>query len=310
MKISIIGAGNVGGLLALRLLEFNLGNILLVDIAEGLAEGKALDLEDTGAVYKYNYQIKGSKDIEEILDSHLVIITAGFARRPGMKREELLKKNALIAKEIALKIKKLCPNAIVLVVSNPVDIITYLVLKITGFLPNKVLGVGVNLDTARFINLISKELNIPCSEIESMVIGAHSEMMLPLERFTFIRGIPLNQFLDQDTIKRLKEETISRGAKIVSLYGSGSAYFAPSSATAEIVKTILKDEHRSLCVSSYLNGEYGLKDICIGVPCILGKNGREKVIELELSPSESELFLKSVDSINEQKEILKKDGIL
>mgnify|MGYP001032608175 CR=1 FL=1 len=310
MKVSIIGAGNVGSLLALRLLEFNLDEVLLVDIAEGLAEGKALDLQDMAAVYKYDYQIKGSKNIEDILGSHLVIITAGFTRKPGMTREELLKKNALIVKEIALKIRKLCSNAIVLVVSNPVDIITYLVLKITGFLPKKVLGIGANLDTARFVNIVSKELNISCSEIESMVIGAHSETMLPLERFTFIRGIPLNNFLDEDTIKKLKEETIKRGARIVSLYGSGSAYFAPSAAIAEVIRTILKDERRSLCVSSYLNGEYGLKDICIGVPCILGKNGIEKIVELELNSSESELFLKSVESVNQQKEILKKDGIL
>jgi len=227
-----------------------------------------------------------------------------------MLREELLKKNALIVKDIALKIKEFSPQAIVLVVTNPVDILTYLVLKITKFSPKKVLGVGLNLDTARFINLISKELNISCSEIEAMVIGAHSETMLVLERFSFIKGIPLSQFLDQDTIKRLKEETINRGAKIVSFYGSGSAYFAPASATAEVVKAILKDERKSLCVSSYLEGEYGLKDICIGAPCILGKNGREKIIELELNPSELALFLKSADSLNQQKEILKKDGLL
>jgi malate dehydrogenase len=310
MKISIIGAGNVGGLLALRLLEFNLGEIILIDVAEGLAEGKALDLEDNAAVYKFNSNIKGSQNIKDILGSDIVVITAGFARKPGMSREELLKKNALIVKQISFSIKEFSPQAIVLVVTNPVDIITYLVLKTTGFSYQKVLGVGVSLDAARFTNLISKELNIPCAEIETMVIGAHSETMLPLERFTFIKGIPLNKFLDEEAIKRLKEQTVKRGARIVSLYGSGSAYFAPSSAIAEIIRVILKNGRRTLGVSTYLSGEYGVKDICIGVPCILGKEGREKIIELELNSSESELFLKSVESVNQQKEILKGDGIL
>ncbi|MCX7661256.1 MAG: malate dehydrogenase, partial [Candidatus Omnitrophica bacterium] len=310
MKLSIIGAGNVGGLLALRLLEFYSGELVLIDIAKDLASAKALDLEDSGAVYKYNYIIKGSPDIQEIKDSDIVIITAGFSRKPGMTREELLKKNSLIAKEIALKIRSLCPKAIVLVVTNPVDIITYLVLKISGFSPSRILGIGANLDTARFANLISKELNIPCAEIEAMVIGSHGEGMLPLARFTFIKGIPLNKFMDEESINRLIEATIKRGAQIVSLYGNSSAYFAPSAAISEVVKVILKDEHRTLGISAYLNGEYGIRDICIGVPCSLSKKGIERIIELGLNPQEKELFIKAAESIERQKEQLLQDAIL
>ncbi|MCM8792216.1 MAG: malate dehydrogenase [Candidatus Omnitrophica bacterium] len=312
MKIAIIGTGNVGGTLALELLGLGIEQLLLIDTIPNLAEAKALDLEDALAVHRYNrcVNIRGSQNIEDVVNSNIVIITAGFSRRAGMTREELLKKNALIVKEISLKIKPLCPQAIILVVTNPVDIITYLVLKTINFSRQRVLGIGTNLDAARFANLISRQLNIACSDIETLVIGAHGETMLPLERFTAIRNLPLNNFIDDKNIKKILEETVNRGTKIVSRYSTGSAYFGPAVAIARVIRAIINDEHIKLGVSAYLDGEYGSKDICIGVPCILGKVGIENIVELKLNSYETEFFLKSIDSINQQKEILKRDGIL
>lgn len=310
MKLSIIGLGNVGGLTAMRLLGYGFSKIILVDIQKSIAEAKALDLEDSGSVYKYNYVIEATDDVQMIESSQLIIITAGFTRKPGMTREELLEKNAKIIKDLACSIKKLCSDPIVIVVSNPVDILTYLFIKETGFSSKKVFGIGPNLDNARFINLIHKELNVAPSEIEAIVIGCHGEGMIPLPRFTFVKGVPLDNFLDKDKINQIVEDTIKRGARIVSLFGTGSAYFGPSAAIEQVVKTILKDEKHILGLSAYLDGEYGLRDLCIGVPCILGRNGVEKILELELNPEEKEVFLKAVDFINKQKKLLKEYALL
>jgi malate dehydrogenase len=297
MKISIIGAGNVGGLTAMRLAQENLGDILLVDIAKGLAVGKAFDLEDARAALNLDYKIEGSQDIEKIKGSGIVIVTAGLARKPGMTREELLKKNAQIVKDICLKIKELTPHTIVLIVTNPLDLITYLALKTLQFKPHKVFGVGVNLDASRFTNLISKELNIPIGEIEAFVIGTHGEGMLPLPRLTKIKGESLDNILNKEKIQELVKKTIERGAKVVSLLGSGSAYFAPSAAVREVVQAIIKDEKRILGACAYLNGEYGLRDICMGVPCRIGKEGISEIIKLDLNPEEKAFFLKAAPSL-------------
>jgi malate dehydrogenase len=302
MKISIIGAGNVGGLTAMRLAEAGFEDIVLVDIAKGLAEGKSLDLEDSGALLKCAYRIQGTDDIKKIRDSDIIIITAGLTRKPGMAREDLLNKNAQIIKDICLNIKDLSSQAIVIVVTNPLDLMTYLALKILGFKSDKVFGMGITLDAARFSNLISKELNIPHMDIEATLIGSHGEGMLPLSRFSTIRGIALDEFLATDKIEQLVNKTLQRGGEIVSLLGSGSAYFAPSEAIVVIVKIIAKDEKRIVGLSTYLNGEYNTKDICIGVPCRLGKEGIEKIIELDLNTQEQSTFLKSVESIRKNLE--------
>lgn len=308
MKISIIGAGNVGGLTAMRLVELNLGDILLVDVVEGLAQGKVLDLEDSCSLFKYSYNLEGTEDIKQTEASDIIIITAGFARKPGMSREELIKKNVQVLRDICLKIKSLSPKALVIIVTNPVDILTYLAIKELQFPVNKVFGIGVDLDTARFGNLICKELNIPNSEIDAMVIGCHGQTMLPLSRFTYIKGVPLDEFLDDQKIEELKQQTVQRGAQIVSLLGSGSAYFAPSAAIANVAKAIIKDEKRIIALSAYLKGEYGASDICIGVPCRLGREGIEEIIELDLNQGERTAFLNSVDSVKEQTRSL--DGLL
>lgn len=287
MKISVIGAGNVGGLTAMRLAQDGLGDIFLIDIAKGLACGKAFDLEDARAVLKYNYHIEGHDDLSYAKDSDIVVITAGLARKPGMTREDLLSKNAEILKGVCLELKKIAPQCILIVVTNPLDLLTYFALKITGFPANRVIGMGVSLDAARFSNLISHELKVPIAEIDACVIGGHGEGMLPLPRFTNINGVSLDEFLDEKRIEILVKRTFDRGKDIISLLGSGSAYFAPSAAILALVKIIAKDQKRTLGVCAYLNGEYGLKEVCIGVPCRLGKNGIEKVIKLDLDLQEN-----------------------
>ncbi len=297
MKISVIGAGNVGSLAAMRIAGDGLGDVLLIDIAKGLAHGKALDLEDARAILKYNYNIKGSDDIHQIRDSDIIVITAGLARKPGMSREELLSKNAQILKEVCSNIKELAKQAIVIVVTNPLDIMTFYALKITGFKPEKVFGMGISLDAARFANLIAEELAIPVTDVEALVIGAHGEAMLPLPRFTKIKGVLLDEFIDEKKEELLVSRTINRGAEIVESLGSGSAFFAPSAAISVIVRAIVKDEKRTIGLCSYLNGEYGIKNTCIGVPCRIGKNGIEKVIELDLTKEELARLVKSSDLV-------------
>ncbi len=297
MKITVIGAGNVGSLTAMRIAQDGLGDVLLIDIVKGKAYGKALDLEDARPLLKYNYNIQGSDDIAHLKDSNIVVVTAGLARKPGMSREELLAKNAQILKGVCLNIKELAKQAIVIIVTNPLDILTFYALKITGFKPAKLFGMGISLDTARFINLIAGELNLPATDIEALVIGAHGEGMLPLPGFAKIKGVALDEFISDDKVESLVSRTIARGAEIVANLGTGSAFFAPSAAIAAIVKTIVKDEKRTIGLCSYLNGEYGIKDSCIGVPCRLGKNGIEQVIELDLSPEEKSGLIKSAQLV-------------
>ncbi len=300
MKISVLGAGNVGGLTAMRLIQEGAGDIFLVDISKGLAQGKSFDMEDARYLLKKDYNITGTENINDIKGSEIVVITAGLARKPGMTREDLLNKNAGILKGICLNIKTLVPDAIVIVVTNPLDLLTCFVLKNTGFSPKKVFGMGLTLDSARFANLISKELDVPVSDIEACVIASHGEGMLPLPRYTKIKGITLDKLLDEQKRQALVIKTVDRGKEIVSLLGSGSAYFAPSAAVAEIVQTIVNDRKRVLGVSVCLNGEYGINDICIGVPCCLGKNGIEKVIELDLNEQEKNALLACADNLKKQ----------
>ena len=300
MKISIIGAGNVGGLTAMRIAEEGIGDVCLIDVAKGLAQGKAFDLEDARSILKFNYHIKGTEDIAELKDSDIIVMTAGFARKPGMTREDLLKKNGEVLKSVCLNIKKLAPKCILVVVTNPLDILTYYALKITGFKPNKVFGMGISLDSARFANLIAQELNLSPVDVDACVIGSHGEDMLPLARHTNIKGVGLDEFLSEAKIDEVVAKTVGRGKEIVGLLGSGSAYFAPSAAIASIVRVIAKNEKKTVGACAFLNGEYGLKDICIGVPCRLGSAGVEEIIELDLNKKEKESFLKAAESIKSQ----------
>jgi len=297
MKISVIGAGNVGATTALRLIQEGFSEIELVDIAKGMACGKAMDIQDSRSTLGLNFSINGSEEIKRIKGSDIVIVTAGLARKPGMSREELLGKNAAILKDVCLNIKELAPLSVLIVVTNPLDLMTYYALKITGFKPSRVLGMGVSLDAARFANLIAGELNLPVTDIEPCVIGPHGEGMLPLARFTKVKGVALDEFIDDKKVEALVSRTVGRGLEIVSLLASGSAYFAPSAAIAGIARVIAKDEKRVIGVSAYLNGEYGIKDLCIGAPCRLGKEGIEQIIELQLSQEEKEKLFSSAESL-------------
>lgn len=300
MKISVIGAGNVGGLTALRLAESCLGEIVLVDVAKGLAMGKVFDMEDARTLVELNYNIRGTDDINEIKDSDIVVMTAGLARRPGMTREDLLNKNSAILKDVCLNVKKLSPHAVLIIVTNPLDIMTRFALKITGFKPGKLFGMGVTLDAARFANLISQELQVAVTAIDACVIGSHGEGMLPMARFTKVKGVKLDDLVSEEKVRDLTTKTVDRGKEIVGLLGSGSAYFAPSAAVAEIVKAIVKDEKKILGVSALINGQYGVSDVCIGVPCRIGKNGIEQVVELELNEEELKLFQDCAVKLKEQ----------
>lgn len=300
MKISIIGAGNVGGSTAMQLCSLISGEIVLIDIAPGLAYAKTLDISDARFIFKSNSRIRGTDNISLTAGSSIVVITAGLPRKAGMSREELGQKNAGIIKSICREIKRFCPQAVVIVVTNPVDVMTYLALKETVFPPSRILGMGLSLDASRLSNLIAEELNVGIEKIEPCVIGSHGRGMLPLSRLTKVNGTPLDLLLDKKKIKEFVQKTVGRGAEIVAQLGSGSAYFAPSSAIAELVKAIAGDEKRILPVSVYLNGEYGLKDLCIGLPCRLGRKGVEKVIELALSEEEKVAFLDAAESVRKQ----------
>lgn len=305
MKISIIGAGNIGGLAAMRLLESGFKELVLVDVAKGLAEGKALDLEDSLAFLKYDCRLEGTGDISGIAGSDIVVITAGLTRKPGMTREDLLLKNAQILKEICLAVKKYAAKAIVIIVTNPLDLMTYLAVKILGFQSPRVIGMGMSLDAARFTRLISQELKVASAEIEAWVVGSHGEGMLPLPRLTTVKGVSLSELLDDKKTEALIDRVKGRGHEIVSLLASGSAYFAPSQAIAMIARSVAKDEKRIIGVSAYLNGEYAQRDICAGVPCRIGKKGIEQIIELELNRGEKDAFAKSLDSLRNNLGLLK-----
>jgi malate dehydrogenase len=304
-KISVIGAGNVGASCAQYMAEANLGDVVMIDIIEGFPQGKALDMTQAGPVRGYNAKITGSNDYKEIKGSDLVIMTAGLARKPGMSREDLLSMNADIVGGAAKNIKKYAPKAFVIVVSNPLDIMTYHMWKITGFPKNRVLGQAGVLDSTRFRAFIAMELGVAMKDVQAMVLGGHGDTMVPLPSYTTVSGIPIKEFIDAKRINEIVERTRFGGGEIVKLLKTGSAYYAPAAASVEMAKSILLDEKRVLPCSCYMNGEYGLKDIYIGVPAILGADGVEKVIELKLSKKDMSDLQKSATNY---KGVLKEIG--
>lgn len=305
-KIVIIGAGNVGGQTALFLIKEAPVHIKLLDLAKGLAKGKALDLEDAAGVLKADCIVEGSDDFSKLQDADIIVITAGLARKPGMSRDDLLRKNSEIIRDVSLKIKEFAPpggqakNPIVIVVTNPVDLMTYLVSRITGFDKKRVFGMGISLDAARFANLIRNELSVPVSTVEAVVMGSHGQAMAPVASLSKASGAQIERLMNREIVAKLARATVERGASIVAHLGSGSAYFGPAAAVGNIIRAIAGDEKRIIGVCAYLNGEYGINGLYIGVPARIGKDGVESVIELELSKEEREAFLKSCDSIRQQ----------
>jgi malate dehydrogenase len=285
-KIAVIGAGNVGASVAQYMAEANLGDVVMIDIIEGMPQGKALDLTQAGPIRGYNCMITGSNDYKDIKDADLVIMTAGLARKPGMSREDLLAMNAEIVGTAAKNIKKYASKAYVIVVSNPLDIMTYHMWKVTGFPTNRVCGQAGVLDSTRFRAFVAMELGVAMKDVQAMVLGGHGDTMVPLPRYTTVGGIPIKELIESRRVNEIAERTRMGGGEIVKLLKTGSAYYAPAAATVEMARSILCDEKRVLPCSAYLDGQYGIKDIYIGVPIVLGAKGVEKVIELELSKKE------------------------
>jgi len=296
-KISVIGAGNVGATTVQRLAELELGEIVMTDIVEGLPQGKALDLIQAGAIKGYDTSIIGTNDYADIVDSDLVIITAGIARKPGMTREDLIKINSKIIAEVSRNIAKYAPESIVINVTNPLDIITYIAMKLTGFETKKVFGMSGVLDSGRFASFIAEELKCSKKDVQAMVIGGHGDLMVPLPQYTTVSGVPLTDLLPGDRIARLVERTVNGGAEIVELLKQGSAFYAPSAAIVSMAEAVIKNSKRILPASAYLEGQYGQKGIYFGVPVKLGASGVEEILELKLDESQYDTLRKSSETI-------------
>ncbi|MEE3315971.1 MAG: malate dehydrogenase [Candidatus Thermoplasmatota archaeon] len=287
-KVAVIGAGNVGATCAFVLAERKVGEVVLLDIYEGFAKGKALDMSQGGRVLNYDGVVSGTKDYSDISGSDVVVVTSGFPRQPGMSREDLIGKNADIINQVGNGIKDHAPDAVIVMVTNPLDLMTYHMQKITGFPEKRVVGQAGILDSARMTHFISEAVGCSNEDVQAMVLGGHGDTMVPLPRYTTVNGIPITQLLDSDEIESICDRTASGGGEIVKLLERGSAFYAPGSAAAIMAESILFDRKRVLPCSAYLNGEYGMEDIYIGVPVILGKDGVERILELELEPSELE----------------------
>ena len=285
-KIAVIGAGNVGATCAFVMAERKLGEIVLLDIYEGFAKGKALDMSQGGQVLNYDGIITGTSNYEDIAGSDVVVVTSGFPRQPGMSREDLIGKNAEIISQVGTGIRDFAPNAVVIMVTNPLDLMTYHMQKVTGFPSNRVIGQAGILDSARMTHFVSDAIGCSNEDVQAMVLGGHGDTMVPLPRYTTVGGIPITQLLDDETIKSISKRTASGGGEIVKLLERGSAFYAPGSAAAVMAESVLNDRKRMLPCSALLNGEYGLNDVYIGVPVILGKNGVERIIELNLEKHE------------------------
>jgi malate dehydrogenase len=296
-KISIIGAGFVGATAAHWAAEKELGDVVLVDILEGIPQGKALDLFQASPVEGFDARVTGSNAYEETRDSDVVIVTSGVPRKPGMSREDLLEINKKIIESVVTQVVERSPKAILMMVTNPLDTMTYLAFKKSGFPKQRVMGMAGILDTARFKAFIAMELNVSVEDIQALLLGGHGDEMVPLPRYTTISGIPLSQLLPKETIDKLVDRTRKGGGEIVNLLKTGSAFYAPSAAAIQMTEAILKDKKRILPCCVYLDGEYCLKDICFGVPVKLGASGVESIIELQLTEEEKKLVAKSAESV-------------
>ncbi|MTJ53238.1 malate dehydrogenase [Anabaena sp. UHCC 0253] len=285
-RVTIIGAGRVGSTLAQRIAEKNLADVVLLDIVSGMPQGLALDLLEARGIESHNRQISGTNDYADTANSNIVVITAGFPRQPGMSRDDLLKVNAKIVVDAAKNAIAHSPHAIFIVVTNPLDVMTYLAWQTTGLPRNRVMGMAGVLDSARFETFIALELGVLPADVKAMVLGSHGDLMVPLARYATVNGVPITELLAAETINQLVERTRNGGAEIVELMHTGGAFFAPASATSIMVESIILNQSRLLPASTYLEGEYDLNNVVIGVPCRLGWNGIENIVQVSISDQE------------------------
>lgn len=304
-KVTVIGAGHVGATAAQRLAEKELCDVVMIDIIEGVPQGKALDLAEAAPIEKHDARLTGANNYEPSAGSDIVIITAGVPRKPGMSRDDLLKINAGIVKEVTENVAAKSPEAVLIIVSNPLDAMCHVAYEASGFPKNRVIGMAGVLDSARFRTFISMELDVSVENTHAFVLGGHGDTMVPLPRYSTVAGIPITELMSEETIDRLVKRTANGGAEIVSLLKTGSAYYAPASASVEMAESILKDKKKILPCAAYLEGEYGINDLFIGVPVKLGSKGVEEIIQITLTEQEQAALNKSADAVRELVEILK-----
>ncbi len=296
-KVTVVGAGHVGATLAQRIAEAELADVVLVDVVDGVPQGKGLDLLEAGPVLGYDSRITGSNGYDETTGSDIIVITAGLARKPGMSRDDLLAANGDIVKKVARETGRRSPQAIMIVVTNPMDVMAFVAMKASGFKREKVVGMGGVLDSARFRAFIAQELGVSVENTHAFVLGGHGDSMVPLPRYSTVAGIPITELMSADRINRLVERTRNGGAEIVALLKTGSAYYAPSAATLEMVEAMLLDKKKILPCSTWLEGEYGVRGAFAGVPVKLGAAGVLQVVEIKLGAEEQAAFMKSVDAV-------------
>ncbi len=299
-KITVVGAGNVGATTAQRLAEKSLARtVVMVDVVEGVPQGKGLDQWQSAPIEGFDSRIVGTNGYDETAGSDIVVITAGIARKPGMSRDDLLNTNAGIVKQVAEQIKSSSPNAIVIIVSNPLDAMSYVAMKVTGFPRERILGMAGVLDTARYRAFLAEAIDVSVDDIQAMVLGGHGDTMVPLVSYTTVSGIPITQLMDRSKLDAIVDRTRSGGAEIVKYLKTGSAYYAPSAAAVQMCEAIVLDRKRILPCAAWLAGEYGMRDIFLGVPCKLGRNGLEQILEVELTADERTALGKSADAVRE-----------
>jgi len=300
MKITVIGAGNVGATTSQRLVDKQLANeIVLVDVLDGVPQGKALDMYEATPVEKTDVKVVGTNSYDETAGSNIIVITAGIARKPGMSRDDLMNTNSGIVKSCTEASVAKSPNAIIIVVSNPLDVMSYVALKVSKFDRHRVIGMAGVLDTARFRSFIAMELKVSVEDVSAFVLGGHGDSMVPLPRYSTVAGIPITELMDKATIDRLVKRTRDGGIEIVNYLKTGSAYYAPSSSTVAMVESIVKDKKRILPCAAYLQGEYGLNDTYAGVPVKLGQKGIEEIMQIKLNPDEQAALNKSAEDVKQ-----------
>jgi malate dehydrogenase len=304
-KVTVVGAGNVGATVAHRLADKQLADVVMTDILEGIPQGKGLDLLESGPIEGYDLKIKGSNDYKDTADSDLVIMTAGFPRKPGMSRDDLLKANFDVVKQTTEQVVKYSPKCIIIVVTNPLDAMAQTAFKVSGFPKNRVIGMAGILDSARYRTFIAEALGVSVQDVQGLVLGGHGDTMVPVPSYTTVAGIPISQLMSKEQLDKIIQRTAKGGGEIVNLLKTGSAYYAPSAAVVEMVDAIFHDRKKVLPCAAYLEGEYGIHGLFVGVPCKLGAGGIEQIIEIKLTPEEQAALQKSAAAVKELVDIIK-----